>query len=1224
VQVTVARNIALVVLFSSLLHPSGSCEDLKRGVVVENVAPHLEADKAGLKQGDIILHWTRGDSRGEIDSPFDMSAIEIEQAPRGNVTLAGLRGTEERAWPVGGSKWGISARPQMSDSVLSTYREGQEFVKAGKFAEAAEKWRTAADQAKDARALWFLYQIASMWVDERRWDEADKAYQQAVEAATDEGPVVRTQLLSSWGNTYRNRSDWNNAEACYQRSVAEAQRLSSENLILAKGHYDLGQIFNERGDLEKAENYYRNALEIREKIAPGSLDVAASLNSLGNTALNRGDLAKAEEYFRQALAIREKLAPASLDVGTSFNNLGLLAWTRGDLAKAEEYHRQALDIFQKLAPGSLDVARSLGNLGLVARKRGDLAKAEEYIRQTLDIFQKLAPGSLWVARSFDNLGTVAFEQGNLAKADEYFRQALGVRQKLAPGSLHVAASFNNLGLLAWTRGDLAKAEEYHRQALDIHQKLAPGSLDVARSLNNLGILATARGDLAQAEALHSQALALQQVLAPGATGVAITLSNLGEVAARRGDFTKAEAYYRRSLQILPPRSAQVSGVLNNLGDVARNHDDLAKAETYYRQSLALQQQLSQEDMSTGDVYNSLAEISLDRGDLARAEEYCDKALSIRGKLAPGSTAHAESLVCLATVMRRKGQLDSSAQLYDQALNAFESQTARLGGAEETRSNFRASHSNYFADYIDLLMREKKHDLAFYVAERWRARSLLETLAGARVDIRQGIDPSLRESDRSLQESLRAKSDRRIKLLTAQPVDEKQVDGVEKEIADLRSQYSDMLGRIRTTSPVYAALTQPQPLNASEVQQLLDDDTLLLEYALGEERSYVWAVSRTSLTGYELPPRSKVESMARQLHKLVSGPGSRSMIQSKSTAETQAGWKIVAASLSRMLLSPVAARLPRKRLLIVGDGALQYVPFAVLPVPGNASGVPLIVEHEIVYAPSASVVAELRREAAGRTPAPKAVAVLADPVFDKQDPRVFNKEEARVLTKGQKPDHLSATGVGEIRSWPNERLTRSATDVGLAHLSRLAFSHREADAIMAVTPAGQGKEALGFDANRVTATSPELAQYRIVHFATHALSDSRHPELSGLVLSLVDREGKAQDGFLDLQGIYNLNLPAELIVLSACQTALGKEVAGEGLMGLTRGFMYAGATRVVASLWNADDVATKDLMERFYRAMERDGMRPAAALRQAQMELWKQPRWKAPYYWAAFQLQAEWR
>ena len=192
------------------------------------------------------------------------------------------------------------------------------------------------------------------------------------------------------------------------------------------------------------------------------------------------------------------------------------------------------------------------------------------------------------------------------------------------------------------------------------------------------------------------------------------------------------------------------------------------------------------------------------------------------------------------------------------------------------------------------------------------------------------------------------------------------------------------------------------------------------------------------------------------------------------------------------------------------------------------------------------------------------------------------------------------------------------------LPRLPFSRREAEAIRQVSPKGEVSVALDFRASREVAASPDLSQYRIVHFASHALLDSENPELSGIVLSLVDERGDPKDGFLRLHDIYNLNLPADLVVLSGCQTALGKQVKGEGLVGLIRGFMYAGAARVVASLWNVDDAATAELMSRFYRNMFLRGLRPAAALHSAQMEMAAQKRWRDPYYWASFQLQGEWK
>jgi CHAT domain-containing protein len=205
------------------------------------------------------------------------------------------------------------------------------------------------------------------------------------------------------------------------------------------------------------------------------------------------------------------------------------------------------------------------------------------------------------------------------------------------------------------------------------------------------------------------------------------------------------------------------------------------------------------------------------------------------------------------------------------------------------------------------------------------------------------------------------------------------------------------------------------------------------------------------------------------------------------------------------------------------------------------------------------------------------------------------------------------------------LARAAGTVGLVGPPpRLPFTRREAKAILQHVPAQAAFTAFDFDASVATATDPRLAEYRFVHFATHGFLNAEHPELSGLVLSLVDRGGAPQPGFLTAADVFNLELSADLVVLSGCRTALGKDVRGEGLVGLNRGFMYAGARRVLASLWPVDDAVTATLMDRFYANMlGAPHQRPAAALRAAQLALMKEPRSQHPYFWAAFQLQGEW-
>jgi CHAT domain-containing protein len=471
------------------------------------------------------------------------------------------------------------------------------------------------------------------------------------------------------------------------------------------------------------------------------------------------------------------------------------------------------------------------------------------------------------------------------------------------------------------------------------------------------------------------------------------------------------------------------------------------------------------------------------------------------------------------------------------------------------------------------------------------------LSESGTEIREGVDVKLIERERELNRLISLKAAQQTRLLNRKHT-ETEAAAAEKELDTLTAELELVQGRIHTSSPRFASLTQPAPLDAKEIQKsVVDQDTVLLEYSLGAEKSFLWAVTPSAIDAFELPKRAEVEAAAKRVYDLLTARNRR---PEKETAAARAtrlrqsdeDYAAAAAKASQMLLGPVAAKIAGKRLLIVGEGVLSYLPFGALPEP--ASGAPLIVDHEIVMAPSASVVAVLRQETAGRKPAEKALAVLADPVFTPDDARIAQQRSAVKPADG-----------GE-------------------EFVRLRFSRTEADQIARLAPASATLKALDFEASRELAMKPDLGRYRIVHFATHSVLNNDRPELSGVVLSLVDRSGKTQNGFLRLYDVYNLRLGADLVVLSACQTALGGEIKGEGLIGLTRGFLYAGAPRVVASLWEIDDRGTADLMKHFYEGMLARGERPAAALRNAQIAMWKTKGSEQPYYWAAFTLQGEWR
>ena len=761
------------------------------------------------------------------------------------------------------------------------------------------------------------------------------------------------------------------------------------------------------------------------------------------------------------------------------------------------------------------------------------------------------------------------------------RRALGDRRG-------EAQALNNLGVLYGNLGDLGRALEAYASALAIFRQAGDRMWESAL-LHNLGVAYHELGDYPRALANLEQALAIRRETGDRrgeiGTGVALgdVLSRLGETAraldigrqaaiqANAADDRRGEMLARRLLGEVSIAAGEPKAALPELAralDLARLLDDRLDQPLILRA-------LGQAHLALQEPEQAVRELE-QAVDLARAVKSPARIVS--------------TLTTLGRVERSLGRPAQARSRFEEALPLIE--TLRVAETDpELRASLLAAKHKAFELEIDLLMELERREpgkghaqAALEVSERARARSLLDLLQEAGTDVHEGIDPRLRDRERALLVQLKAKTSRQADLLRRPAAEEHRRDA-EGEIRSVLEDLAQVEAEIRRSNPRYAALTQPPLATSSEIQGLLDGETLLLEVSLGEERSFLWLVDRSSVTGFELPPQARIETAARKVYDRLSilAPGD-------SRLET------AAADLSRMLLGPVAGKLGEKRLIIVADGELQYIPFGMLPVPNEKTAVPLLARHEIVNAPSASTLA-LQRRLARPSSAPNAVAVLADPVFDPQDPRV-------VIRAGK--------GVSTAAAGSAERASGS--------FLRLPWTRREAEAIQAVVPAGQSLLALDFQASLKTALSPELSRYRIVHFATHGVIDSQTPALSGLMLSRVGEQGAPVEGFLGLSDIYNLRLGADLVVLSGCETALGKEVRGEGLVGLTQGFLYAGAKQVVASLWRVEDRATAELMSRFYRSLLVEGRPPAAALRQAQLAIRQDPRWRSPYYWSGFVLQ----
>jgi len=746
------------------------------------------------------------------------------------------------------------------------------------------------------------------------------------------------------------------------------------------------------------------------------------------------------------------------------------------------------------------------------------------------------------AAALDNLGNVHNSAGRFDLAIDAYTRALEVWRRLG-SRRDEAISLFDLGNLYLDHGKRVEAQENYESGLRIAEAAGDDGLS-ADARRNLGEVAYREGRLAKSRAQSEQALALYRKLGDRRSQ-AITLISIGYVLLKTGEPQEAQARFTEAL-----------GLSRALGD--------AQGEA----------------MAT--VH--LARAALVRGEARLALQLGQDALTRLEKLGYRYGLSMTHYV-MAQVLLRLKEPDKALHEVEASMELAESQRTETGSLE-TRASYFATRQHYWELLIDTLLElDRLHPDQGYAAraleadERRRARSLLDALAEARAEVRQHADPALLREEEEVQRRLD---------LAERP----------EETEALLARLDRVRTRMRQASPHLARLEGSKTLSVAEIQKsLLDTNTLLLVYSLGEERSVLWKVTRSTLVPHQLPGRERIETAARLVHDLLSQrlrPGSDR--RQKAVDD-----------LTALVLKPVAADLPRyRRLLIVADGSLQLVPFAALPDLAAAPAAgrqPLLVEsHSIIMLPSASVGAALRQERRTRPPRQPGplIAVLADPVFDASDPRV---------RPGSSPPPK--------REAPGGQLTRSLGDLGLSDLKRLPFSRQEAEAIQGLWRPGEVLSSFDFAANREVLKDERWRQALILHFATHSLLDDRQPELSGLVFSLVGPDGAPRPGgFLRLHEIYDLDLNAHLVVLSACQTGVGKELRGEGLLGMTWGFMSIGVPQLVVSLWKVEDRATAELMSRFYRELF-NGERPPEALQRAQKSMLEDPQWSDPTLWAGF-------
>ena len=967
------------------------------------------------------------------------------------------------------------------------------------------------------------------------------------------------------------------------------------------------------------------ALRLTCAQAPSCAQVSPSTHSAGappsseNRPTKLTALDAAEQELQQGLARRNKLTRHDLQAAVSLladssRQFALSSATdraayaqleAGDTYQMMSRYQEALGAYQRsltLAASNLEArCAAISHIIRTYANMGSLEDAKRYSEEAADLCGTV-PDKKKLADVLEARGEVSYWSSNVPEAINYFTDAreLGVESKdvasEALNSLMLAQALNHsnhqestrlarnalklwlenkdaygaarahmlLAFFAGGEGNFHLAQCHCKKALSVFRNVSDRD-NAAIVSNLLGMMARESGDLEASYAQYRRALD-DFVAAHDKLGAAESIEGMARILVIRRDYANLLSLYHRKLALAQKTGYRplLASALVDLAIIKAAEHRYSEAETTFRSAVS-EYDAAKHPYGEGTALMHLMDLCFAQNRFQEALDYSDQALELKE-----GTAEAEDLAWIRYMRSRidwkLNRLNDARAEIDKTIDIIESQRLHIEKFD-SRAQYFASVHEYYSLYIQLLMAlHELHPadgydrLAFEAAEKSKVRALLDQL-----------------------------NDNSSSLPCEQVLSE--ASNRDSPSTDQRAQTSD------------AALTLP------ETQALIDPNSVLVEYALGNEASYAWTVQAGNISSFKLAPaptiRRIVQLFRESLVKLHPADGeSPALYLQRQYAQKQAR-ALQSNRLAKRLLASLDLP-PQKRVMIVPDGPLQYIPFAMLATGKDKT--PFLELHELAMLPSASALAALRKSASAREPPSDAVVVFADPVF----------------TSPRAPLAASASDAAKTLSAGPPELQRALIDYqGSQFIPSLPGSRTEALAIQEIFGPSRTRLALSFDAARGAVIDGSLAHPRIIHFATHGIVDTVHPEMSGLILSLFNKKGESQDGYLRLSDIYKLKLSADLVVLSSCESALGKDLESEGIIGLPRGFLYAGARSVIASLWKVDDDATAALMKALYSRIQH-GESPSKALRGAQLDLLKGTRFSDPYYWGAFVMEGDYK
>jgi CHAT domain-containing protein len=900
--------------------------------------------------------------------------------------------------------------------------------------------------------------------------------------------------------------------------------------------------------------------------------------------------ARARQWAKADIGYQSALARAQALEATRAEAHLRMSWSeafvlRGDLSQARQQLERALSLEERDHPNGLGFVTVLLRLGNVAEKQDNLDEAERLYRSAHELVLRVAPGSGGEAAAANNLAVITGRRGDLAQAESHAARSLEIREKLTPSGEAIIPSLLAYGNLVYARGDFAGAEATFLRARKILEEAQPEGAPLASTLNNLGVLANERGDQATAEDLFRRALALMEKIDPSGAQVRDSLFGLGEVALRQQQGALAEEWWRRALDIseeLNPEGPSSALCLRGLAEAARLQRRNAEAGQLLQRALEIWQKINPESFKAGLTHLSLGLLDQENAESAEAHIRAAIRISVRDR-----RPLPEGYQALARLQARQGQAEEAAESYLAAADALEAQRVRLGGAHESRWLYGSTLGDlYFEAAEHQIARARPHE-AWRFIERGRARGFQELLVQRDLRFAGELPAELYAERRRLAAEYdrvqAAFSDWTTKLGPGE------IEALESRLRDLRLEQTEVQERIRQSSPRLGALESPTPLDLATARATLDPGTVLLTYSVGESRSFLFVIESEGAPGpglsfYPLAiGRGELQKEIEAFRSLVARP------ETLLTAVQQRGRQLY-----DLLIQPAEPVLAKAdRWLISPDGPLHALPFAALH-----AGDHYLAERKPVHlVASAATYREIKATRSEKQPVTMELLAVGDPLYpaglDARVETAADPQVRTVLRRGYRLEPLPATRseVEEIsKLFPQTRtlLSRDATEETIKSLAPKA---------------------------------------RRLHFACHGLLDERFPLNSGLAFSIPEQQQEGRDnGLLQAWEIFeSLRLHADLVTLSACDSGLGKEMGGEGLVGLVRAFHFAGARSVLASLWSVADDSTAVLMKHFYTHL-RQGRTKDEALRAAQLDLIRSGKREIshPYNWAGFALYGDWR